>query len=239
MDASLGQIMNSPGLWIASSLMVITVLTQAIVFLRTALKEAHKIGLERERYIAGMRSAVITSIGPSLSPIIVLLSLIAIIGGPTTWMRLCDIGAARTELSMVALSSGILGIEPGTAAFNIDAFIYSIWGMALNNLGWLLISLISIHKMTGIVDKLYTKYNPKWIKLLMAGTMLGLFAYLVSSAVVSKAMTGDYAAIVASLIAAATMVIINRLFSKNQRLQEIALGLAMLVGMFATQVLFG
>lgn len=239
MDANLQQIMNSPGLWIASSLTVITVVVQAVIFLKTSLKEANRIGLERDRYMASMRSAIITAIGPSFSPVIVLLSLIAVIGGPTTWMRLCDVGAARTELSIVALSSGLLGIEPGTEAFNLDAFSFSIWGMALNNLGWLLVVLLSIHKMTGIVDKLYTKYNPKWIKLLMGGTIIGLFAYLVSNSVVAKAITGDFAPIVACLIAAATMIIINKLFAKYQRLQELALGLAMLTGMFSTQALFG
>lgn len=239
MDSNLEQIINSPGLWIASSLMVITVVVQAIIFLRTSLKEARNIGLERERYIAGMRSAIITAIGPSFSPVIVLLSLIAVIGGPTTWMRLCDVGAARTELSIVALSSGLLGITPGTTAFNLEAFSYSIWGMALNNLGWLVVVLITINKMTGIVDKLYTKYNPKWIKLFMSGTIIGLFAYLVSNTFVGQAINGDYAPIAACLIAAATMIIINKLFAKYQRLQELALGLAMLTGMFVTQAVFG
>ncbi len=239
MDSNLTQIINSPGLWIASSITVITVVAQAIIFLRASLKEAKTIGLERERYIAGMRSAIITAIGPSFSPVIVLLSLIAVIGGPTTWMRLCDVGAARTELSIVALSSGLLGIEPGTAAFNLEAFSYSIWGMALNDLGWLVVVLVTIHKMTGIVDKLYTKYNPKWIKLFMGGTIIGLFAYLVSNTFVGKAITGDYAPIVACLVAAATMIIINKLLARYQRLQELALGLSMLAGMFITQALFG
>jgi hypothetical protein len=63
MDASLNQILNGSGLWIASSFMVIAIVSQAIIFLRTSLNEAKKIGLERERYIAGMRSAVITAIG--------------------------------------------------------------------------------------------------------------------------------------------------------------------------------
>ena len=77
---------NSPGLWIASSVMVIATVVQALVFFRTSLKEAHEIGIERQRYRAGIRSAIITSIGPSFSPVIVLLSMVAVIGAPTTWM---------------------------------------------------------------------------------------------------------------------------------------------------------
>jgi hypothetical protein len=167
------------------------------------------------------------------------LSLIAVIGGPTTWMRLSDVGAARTELAVVTLASGIIGAEPGTASFGLEAFSYSLWGMALNNLGWLLVVLLTIHKMTEIVDKLYTKYDPKWIKLFMGGSIIGLFSYLLVNQVVPKIMKGGYDSVVASLIAAATMVIINKVFAKNQRLQELALGLSMLVGMFVTQAIFG
>ena len=48
-------------------------------------------------------------------------------------MRLNDIGAARTELSMIALASGILGVSPSSSAFGVQAFTYSIWGMALKS----------------------------------------------------------------------------------------------------------
>lgn len=234
----LQDIMNSPGLWIASSFMVIAVVSQAIIFLRTALKEAQEIGLERERYIAGMRSSIITAIGPSFSPVIVLLSLIAVIGGPTTWMRLCDVGAARTELAIVSISSGLLGVEPGTPEFGVDAFSYSLWGMALNNLGWLLVVLITTHKMSGIVDKLYIKYNPVWIKLLMGGTIIGLFSYLVTGQIVAPTLEGNYGKFVAAAFAGATMFIITKVLSKHQRLQELALGISMLVGMLVTQAIF-
>ena len=123
----LQEIMNSPGLWIASSIMVIAVVGQAIFFLRASLKEAKLIGLQREQYVAGMRSSLITAIGPSFSPVIVLLSMIAVIGGPTTWMRLCDVGAGRTELAVVSLAAQAVGAEPGTDSFGLEAFTYSIW----------------------------------------------------------------------------------------------------------------
>ena len=96
---------NSPILWVLSSLMVIASVGQSLVFLRTSIQEAERIGIERQRYRAGMRSAVITAIGPSFSPVITLLSMVAVIGGPTTWMRLCDVGAARTELAVVAIAA--------------------------------------------------------------------------------------------------------------------------------------
>ena len=234
---NLQAIINSPGLWIASSFTVIAVVAQSIIFLRTALNEAKRLDMPKEQYIGGLRSAVITAIGPSLSPIIILMSLITVVGAPTAWMRLNDIGAARTELAMVTISSGLLGVDPSSSGFGIEAFSYSVWGMALNNLGWILVGLVLTHRMSGTVDRLYSKYDPKWIKLLMFGATLGLFSYLISFQIVGKAAIKTES-LAAAIIAGGTFLIIAKAFKNNQRLQELALGLSMLVGMLVTNAIF-
>ena len=111
--------------------------------------------------------------------------------------------------------------------------------MALNNLGWLVVVLITTHKMSGIVDKLYSKYDPKWIKLLMGGTILGLFAYLLSNQIAPGLMEGNLAPIVAAVASGGTMLIISKALAKHQRLQELALGISMIVGMAVAQIAFG
>ena len=228
------EMINSPGLWLVSSLMVIASVGQAIVFLRTSLKEAHELGIERQKCRAGIRSAIITSIGPSFSPVIVLLSVVAVIGAPTTWMRLCDVGAGRTELAVIALAAAEAGTEVGAETFGATAFSYSLWAMALNNLGWLLIVLFLTHRMSGIVTKMNAKFDPKWIKLLMGGATLGLFAYLLTNQLVGKPGIKWAAAVLSGAI----MIILTTVFKKNQRIQELALGIAMLGGMFLTQAFF-
>ena len=144
-------IINSPMLWILSSLIVIASVAQALIFLKNSLKEAERLGIDRSRRRAGMRSAVLTSLGPSLAPVVSVLALIAVIGSPTTWMRLCDVGAARTELGVVSLMADITGAEVGGASFDLQAFVHSLWGMALNNLGWLLVVFLLIHRMDKVV----------------------------------------------------------------------------------------
>ena len=238
-NLSIEQIWNTPGLWLASSLMVIAVILQSIIFLKTSLKQANKIGLEKKRVMAGMRSAAITAVGPSFSPVIVLMSMIIIVGAPTTWMRLCDVGAARTEIAMITIATGAFDMPPGSEAFGVEAFGIAIWAMAVNNLGWFTVALLLTHRMSGIVDKLYIKYNPAWIKLLMWGTIIGLFSFLLSNQLVPAMNNGNWAVIVAAMAAACAMWIITKLFSKIQILQELALGLAMLTGMFTAQALFG
>lgn len=227
-------IMNSPGLWMASSIMVIVVFVQSALFLREALKTADKLNIPREQCYTGMRSAAITALGPAFAPVIILLALIAVLGAPTAWMRLNDIGAARTELAMVTLSAKVIGADPQSASFNLKAFTYSLWGMALNNMGWMVVALLFTPKMSSMVAKLNMKYDPKWIKYLMAGATMGLFGFLLSGQLV-KAKSADiwYAA----LISAVCMLGISELFKKHQRLQELALGISMLIGMMLATAL--
>ncbi|MBJ8572423.1 DUF5058 family protein [Clostridioides difficile] len=227
------EMINSPGLWIVSSFLVIISVVQAIVFMKAALKEASNLGIERKGIKAAIRSASVTAIGPSLSPVITLLSLVAVIGAPTTWMRLCDVGAARTELGVISLTSNLSGVEVGSAAFGAEAFSYALWGMALNNLGWLFVVFILGHRMRGIVEKINMKYNPTWVKKLLAGATVGLFAYLLSNQI----KTFEVPKLTPAIISAIVMLVLTTLFKKNQRLQELSLGIAMLIGMFGTQII--
>ena len=191
---------------------------------------AEKLEMPRERCVAGMRSAMITAIGPAFAPVIVLLALIAVLGAPTAWMRLNDVGAARTELAMVTLSAKVIGVDPQSAAINLKAYTYSLWGMALNNVGWMLVALLFTHRMGTMVTKLNQKYDPKWIKYLMSGASIGLFAFLLSGQLVNAKINNWYAA----FISAASMLLISKIFKKHQRLQELALGISMIVGMLLT-----
>ncbi|MDI3117335.1 DUF5058 family protein [Clostridioides difficile] len=227
------EMINSLGLWIVSSFLVIISVVQAIVFMKAALKEASNLGIERNGIKAAIRSASVTAIGPSLSPVITLLSLVALIGAPTTWMRLCDVGAARTELGVISLTSNLSGVEVGSAAFGAEAFSYALWGMALNNLGWLFVVFILGHRMRGIVEKMNMKYNPTWVKKLLAGATVGLFAYLLSNQI----KTFEIPKLTPAIISAIVMLVLTTLFKKNQRLQELSLGIAMLIGMFGTQII--
>lgn len=227
------EMINSPGLWIVSSFLVIISVVQAIVFMKEALKEASNLGIERKGIKAAIRSASVTAIGPSLSPVITLLSLVAVIGAPTTWMRLCDVGAARTELGVISLTSNLSGVEVGSAAFRAEAFSYALWGMALNNLGWLFVVFILGHRMRGIVEKMNMKYNPTWVKKLLTGATVGLFAYLLSNQI----KTFEIPKLTPAIISAIVMLVLTTLFKKNQRLQELSLGIAMLIGMFGTQII--
>ena len=233
MDENL--VLNSPGLWAISSLMIIVLLVSACVYLKISFSEAKKIGLEKSRCIAGLRSAMITAVGPSLSPVIIAFALIAVVGAPTTWMRLNDVGAARTEIAAISLAAGVVGLDPQAAGFGLKGFAYALWGMALNNFGWIFVTLILTPGMSKYVAKLNKKYNPSWVKMGLSGATVGLFAYLTSRQLVSL-KPGLWCA---TAVSAISMLIISKVFAKHERLQELALGISMLIGMMVTTAIFG
>lgn len=230
---TLQSVINSPAMWIASSIMVIVVVTQSLLFMREAFKAADDLNIPRGDCIKGLRSAMITAIGPSLGPVVILLALVAILGAPTTWMRMNDIGAARTELAMATMSAKVYGVELRSAGFDLQAFTYAIWGMAFNNLGWMTVALIFVNRMNKAIKTMNEKSDPQWIKLFMAGAAIGLFAYLWSGPLIKGG--GN---LVAGILSFVSMYLISKFCGKYPRLQEPALGIAMLIGMFAAASLY-
>lgn len=233
----LKELMNSSMLWILSSLMVIGVVAECIVFTIIGFRHAAKLGIPKSECIAGMRSAMITAIGPSLAPVITLIALMAVLGGPTGWMRMNDIGAARTELAMCAMATEMAGSSLDASKITVAGFVFALWGMALNNSGWIVVGGFGATSLNKAVDYMKNNFNAAWVKLVMAAAALGLFGTLLSNSVIGKkglTMTNLAAAIVAYV----TMTAVGILFKGNKRIQEFSLGIAMLVGMFVTAALY-
>lgn len=230
------EFMNSPMLWLLSSLMVINILVMASVFMKVAYKATQDTGMPKGEVIAGLRSAMITAIGPSFAPVIVLVALMAIIGGPTAWMRMNDIGAARTELAMAQISAEAAGSSLEGGALTLAGFIFILWGAALNNMGWIVIGGYGAPFLDKAVVYLKENFNATWVKLLMAGASFGLFATLLSNSIVKKNI--DTNNLWAAIISFCVMVFIGKALAKYKRLQEFSLGISMLVGMFVVAICF-
>lgn len=78
----------------------------------------------------------------------------------------------------------VVGVDMRSAAFDLKAFSYALWGMALNNAGWMLVALLFVKRMNSAISKMNQKYDPAWVKLIMTGAAIGLFASLWSPALI-------------------------------------------------------
>ena len=231
---TLQAVQNSVGMWLASGVMIAVIVVQSVLFMREALIGARKYEIPRETCMKSIRAAFFTSIGPALSPAIVMVGLVMIVGVPTAWMRLCDVGAARSELGMIGIAADLIGVKPNTPQFDLRAYSYAMWGMAFNNFGWMAVALLLTHRMTGIVSALGKKYNEKRIAYCTVGASIGLFGYLLANQLVIAPKMDKT---VAALSAAAAMLFIVYGLKKYRRLKEFSLGIAMIVGMACAAML--
>ena len=228
------EIQNSFGLWMCSAVMVGIILVQAVLFLMASRKEARKLGIDPQRQKKGIRSTIVTSIGPSFALCVMLITLMASLGAPTAWMRLNDVGSGRSELAIAGMVEDMVTAAEGTAEWDMQNFSYAIWAQGIDVAGWLLGGILTIVIGKKLLEKMNEKLDVKWVRMLMGGCLVSLFTYLLANQIYGK--TAPY--ICAAIIGGITMFIMNLLFKKNKRLQEVSLGIAILAGAGLTGIIF-
>lgn len=225
------KIANSPGVWICALLSVSIIVTQSVLYVRLAFKNASGLGLSRDQCVKGLRSGIISSIGPSISVFVVVFGMAAVVGGPITWMRLSMIGASATELSAAQVGAQTLGVELGSPDYDLVALATSWWTMAVNGLGWLTVLILFNHRMEKLRQKIGGG-DSKWISILATAATLGLFGYLSSPNILAGG--GKLFAVLAGGI---SMAILSTIAKNVNWLKEYALGFALIIGMIAGTLL--
>jgi len=227
-------IQNSLGMWLCASAMVGIILVQAIMYLRVSKKEASALGITEEQQKNAMRSAAITAVGPAIALSVMLITLMTTMGAPTAWMRMNDVGSGRTELAIASMVSDMVTAAEGTAEWDLQNFSYAVWAQGIDVAGWLIGAMVTVILGGKLTKTLNEKFDAKWVKLLMAGCLVSLFSYLLLNTVYMK--PSSYVA--AAGFGAVSMFVMNKLFSKNKRMQELSLGISILVGAALTQIIF-
>ncbi|MCB6367531.1 DUF5058 family protein, partial [Intestinibacillus massiliensis] len=89
------QIANSPILWVLAGIPIVFVIVQAALFLRQSYKASKRIDVDltKKQCNQALLSGMITAIGPALGILIIMVSLISLVGGPMSWMRVSVIGS--------------------------------------------------------------------------------------------------------------------------------------------------
>lgn len=227
------QIINGGDIWLVCGIMVVLSVVQSLFFMRNALKEANHISLSKQQCSRAIRAASISAVGPSLSPIVVSLTMITIMGAPDTWLSLCNVGAARTDLATIAMGTGLAGVNEMSNNIGLSAWDFALWACALNGAGWMIVTFLLTHRMQGISDKLYARFDAALVSTLMNAAVTSLFAYLLANQLVGKGWEN----LCAAAVSAVSMLVLSYLSRKSEFLKEISLGVSMLAGMFVTQAL--
>ena len=216
-------IANAPIFWALCGITVVISLAQALLFMRQAKRAAVEVNLEQGLANRAFKIGLISAIGPACGVFIVMVGLMASIGGPMAWLRLSIIGAAATELSAATMGAQAAGVEFGGNGYTLTVMAVSWFAMALNGAGWLLVS----GTVTPALEKLRGS-DAKWLAVLSGACSLGIFGYLNANEI--KKGLGST---IACLAGALSMVAIMKLIvPKHPKLAEYSLGIAMVIGMF-------
>lgn len=227
------EVANSLPFWIIAVVMVSVVIFQSVIFMKKAFATGRKIGITEDQFKTTIRSAVITSFGPSFAVLIGLVALISLIGSPMAFMRLGVIGAVMFETLCVDAGAEAVGVVANTPQFDLYAFTNVMWVMCVASIGWLIIAGLFTPKLESFRMKIVGGKN-YLLPVLSTGAVLGAFGYQVSKFVVTLGP-----GTIAVLVSGITIIIVNLLSDKLKIgfLKEWALGLAMIAGMFSA-VLF-
>lgn len=226
------QIANSMPMWIAAGGAVALIIIMAVIFAIKSYNTGKEMGITEAQMKGAIKSASITSIGPSIVILSTMLTLLITVGGPIAWMRLSFIGAVMFETMAAGFGTAAVGVELGSAAMNGEALAAAAWTMVLGSIGWIIWGTFVGNKMDK-VQNVIAKGDTKILGVISGSAVLGTFAAMGGSHLVKMNMNSI--ACLAGAVAMYVMLMLAKKTGKNW-LNEWALTFAILIGMLSTLV---
>lgn len=231
------RIANSSVLWLLAILIIGAVVVQALLYLRMALDFSNRYDIltANERKVI-YKTATINSVGPAIAIFFIALSLLAMVGGPVTMMRVGVIGSAVFEFVAADQGARAVGAKLGTDSYTLQAFTASVWVMTLGGMGWLLTAFF-FTKSLGSAQERMSLSNPNLIRGVGSATPIAIFFLLGAYAAVDKTWLSNIAISIddaaAVIVAALSMVGLLAAGKHRAWLREWAVGLALVAGLIA------
>lgn len=220
------EMMNSPLLWAVCAFALSTVIIQAVIFTRKALKVGKEIGVTNEQVKQTVKVSLVSSLGPTMSVVAGALSLLVCMGGPVSWLRLGFIGSVGYEISTAGFGAAAMGTTLTSSDFDGYAFACAFFAMWFGASGWLLTTGLFAHKLDVVRNKLAG--SAAFLPILSACAMAGAFAYLSMDHVFSM----DAKRIIAVVSGFVTMSFLNYMEKKKnwKWVKEWGITISMLTG---------
>ena len=222
-------------LWVFAALLIGMVVVQAVIFLRATLRFNAKNSLvTKDEMKSAVRTGTVSVFGPSISSIVVALSLIAMVGPAVTFMRCGVIGAPPWELMMADIAAQSAGVQFNTPEFTPAVFTLCIFGMTFASAPYFINTIITLKPLDTVVAKSKAKAGNKesFIPSLGNAAMIGILGYMIVDYLKTPAQ------IVSVVMAAAIAYVIIRLIAKTGKkwLGDWNMAISMVIGMTAGQI---
>ena len=230
------QIANEPWIWICGGILSAIALYQCTYFMIRALNIMKRYGLQKSDINSIIRGAVITSFGPVMSEIFIMIALVISLSAGLAWQREgAAVGSVFTELVQASNAAVGAGQEFGSKNFNMTGFANVIFVMNVSCVGWL-IAAGFFTRYLGTARQKIAGGDARWLSILTVCATLGVFGYWASTNLAK--MGGVAVAVIAGAVLAMFFFLLAD-WIKKPHLKEWALGFAMFGGMIIGKLYAG
>lgn len=222
-------IANAPWLWIAGFVQAGIGLFQAWYFFRLATRVLGRHGnIHHKEVGAAVRGAVITSIGPILAEIFIMLTLVIAISPAYAWQREgIGVGSVVTELVLVGNAAVGAGQQFGDESFNLTGFATAIVVVNVScTLGSLGAALFT--RYLGRAREKISRGDARLLAVISIAATLGIFTFYATAETMKGG--GRLVAVIAGAVLSAFVFKLAD-WIHLPRLKEWALGIAIFGGM--------
>ncbi len=222
-------IANAPWLWIAGFIQAGIGGFQAWYFFRLAARLLQKHGnYQRKDVVAIIRGAMITSIGPILAEIFVMMALVISISPAFAWQREgVGLGSVFTELIQVGNAAAGAGQEFGESGFNMIGFATAIVVVNISCIGGSLVAAF-FTRYLGRARARLSRGDPRLLAVIGVSATLGIFGFYATNETI-KGGGRPVAVVAGAVLSALLFKLAERMHMPH--LKEWALGIAMFGGM--------
>lgn len=223
---SFAEVSSSAGLVFACMPVIALCVVQSLVMMKRAYKAGLAMGLTNIQMNKSIRAGVITAVAPSCAIGVGVIALMAVLGGPYSWLRMSDIGALTYEM----INIGLITESLGTAMNAIDSntFTCIVWVMAASTMFW----QINVALLAPTYDKMLTKVthgDSRILTFIILSCMIAIFSKIAVPNLIHISLAT--AAVLIGVGSMSVMTVIIKKFNMKW-LKEWALPFAMLLGMF-------
>ena len=171
------KIANSGWMWFAVAIPMVVLAAQVVLLLRKSLKDGKRMGIKNEQIKSSVTASATAALGPSVSILVGLISLMVMMGAPIAWYRLSYIGAVMYEMTSADVGAQAMGIPFEQSSMTAEAFANGVWAMILGSIGWIIVSGLFTHKIDSLRVKI-SGGNPKTLSIITAAATLGVYVSL-------------------------------------------------------------
>ena len=170
-------IANSGLMWAAVSVPMAVMAVQVYLLLTRSLKDGKRMGIKNEQIKSAVIASATASVGPSVSILAGMVSLMVMMGAPIAWMRLSYIGAVMYEMTSADVGAQAVGVAFEQSSMTAEAYANGVWAMTLGSICWIIVAGLFTHK----IDFLRTKLaggDSKALPIITAAATLGCYCSL-------------------------------------------------------------